>query len=195
MRTFRDPSALLRALTDDLLLTVGTVAVDGIDGSGKSTLARALAQRSGWTILHLDDYLHKDQGTYVQHIDAERLKGDLRALDGVVIVEGVCVLAVLERVAEPVVAHIYVKRLGSYGAWLDEEDSCVDCSVEEKLAELSAQVAHFAKHRGLVDSDAVGVSASATGLTEFREEVIRYHAAYRPFETATFVFERVESGT
>ena len=193
MRTYRDPKTLLQALNDDLGSTLGVVAIDGVDGSGKSTLARTLAEPARWTVLHLDNYLHRDQGTYVQHLDAERLSKDVRSAAGIVLVEGVCVLAALERIAEPARSHIYVKHLGSYGNWLDEEESCFECTAEQKIAELSQQVALFAKHSKLFESDSSHDGAAPAGLTEFRAEVIRYHAAYRPFDRATYVYERVDT--
>jgi cytidylate kinase len=192
MRTHRDPTTLLQALNNCLATTRGVVAIDGVDGSGKSTLANTLSQMTGWAVLRLDDYLQRDQSTYVQHIDLKRLRTDLCAVPGIVLVEGVCVLRVLERIDEPLQSHIYVKRLGRFGNWLDEVESCFDCNSEQKIAELSEQVALVAEHRRLLDGESNINSTLQVGLTEFRAEVIRYHSELRPFERAAYIYERID---
>lgn len=193
MREHRDSKTLLKALNDYRDLTFDLIAIDGVDGSGKSTLALSLSETTGWTVLHLDNYLQKGQGTYVEHLDVKQLSNDLRASVGTVLVEGVCVLAALKRIGEHPRAHVYVKRLGPYGNWLDEDESRFECPVEDKLAELSAQVAVFVQHSRIFDADSYPDTSEPAGLSEFRQEVIRYHAAYRPLERASYIYERVDA--
>ena len=185
MGIHRSPTTLLQSLKDELGSTHGIVAVDGVDGSGKSTLARKLSALTDWKVLHLDDFLTKDQGTYVQHLDLELLNQRICDSIGTIIVEGVCLLAALEDAGQQASSHIYVKRLGQHGNWLDEDDSCFLCSADQKIAELSAQVA-------ILEDEHYAARGAPTGLTEFRKEVIRYHAARRPFERAAHIYEWVE---
>jgi hypothetical protein len=71
------------------------IALDGWPGSGKSTLAAGLSAL--WTIraVHLDDYLVHGSVGFTDHLRYEDLRRAL--LQRPVLVEGVCMLDVLER--------------------------------------------------------------------------------------------------
>jgi hypothetical protein len=70
------------------------VAIDGFLGAGKSTLARRLQQALGYPSVHLDDFVRRHEGRFQSNLDLRRLAESLKA--EYLIVEGVCVLAVLE---------------------------------------------------------------------------------------------------
>lgn len=86
--------------------TQGVIAVDGYHGSGKTTLALALSDRIGLPVVHLDDFLERDRGHFVAALRYGELEPVVR--DRRVIVEGVCVLTVLERMGVLPDAMIYV---------------------------------------------------------------------------------------
>lgn len=155
------------------------VAVDGAQGSGKSRLAGDLGKLLGMSVVHLDDFVQRGQGAYVAHLDLEVVANAVSS-DEACIVEGICVLQVLERIEVSPNAFVYVKRMGK-GYWLDEDDLASDEPLEEHLARLREEIAPIAARIG--ESGELGLS----------EEVIRYHAAYRPHERATVVFLRNDS--
>ncbi len=82
------------------LINVGNaslIALDGLPGSGKSTLAIGLSAWSKIRVVHLDDFLGRDRSGFTNHLVYERLQRAL--LRRPVIVEGVCMLDVLDRLS------------------------------------------------------------------------------------------------
>ncbi len=75
--------------------------------------------------------------------------------------------------------HIYVKRMAIWG-WADEGELAFDGSVESHLQCLKANAALF-------------VDAGAPVELGLWEEVIRYHATYRPHQTCDVVYLRSEA--
>jgi energy-coupling factor transporter ATP-binding protein EcfA2 len=148
------------------------IVIDGKDGSGKSTLAKQLSAVLELPCISLDSFLEKDKGGYVEYIDYIKLKEALEKFEGY-IVEGVCLHQVLRRIEVAPAVNIYVRRV-KHGVWLDEDTLDVSNSVEAVLV----------RERGyasLFSSDSV----ISLGLTE---EVIRYHAEFRPHESADVTY-------
>ena len=88
------------------------IAIDGSFGVGKSTLARALASRLQVKAVHLDDFLIRRRGAYLKNLRLMQLTkciGRGRRL----ILEGICVLQVLELVGRKPDSLVYVKRMTS----------------------------------------------------------------------------------
>ena len=78
-----------------------TAGMDGENGVGKTTLATALGPRILAKTIHLDSLLEKDKGGFTDFIDVVRLAKEVEealASSTLVVVEGVCLLAVLERI-------------------------------------------------------------------------------------------------
>ena len=165
----------------DLLRNVGAslVAVDGTHGSGKSHLADELGALLGIDVLHLDDFVAKNQGDYVRNIDFASVSTAISAAPAL-IVEGICVLQILEalRLAED--AFVYVKRV-AHGYWIDEDDLNPQIPIDEHLAAVREEIRPIAQKLG--ESGEMGLA----------EEVIRYHARYRPHNSASIVFLRNDS--
>lgn len=169
----------------------GTIAIDGADGVGKTTLAAALQAAIGGTVIPLDEFVVENRGGYVPHLRTADLKAALETSIRPCIVEGVCVLAALERVSHDAQVLIYVKRLASYGYWHDEDTCDPTEPVEELIARLAWEVAALARF----DAEQSGESLpeeEKPGLTPLREEIIRYHALYRPSRRAEIIFMRRE---
>ena len=165
----------------DALRAAGSrrVGIDGIDGCGKSTLAKAIAAKLNCRAFYLDYYLDRNRGGFLEFIDYNGLRADVTAETSYVI-EGVCLLHALDRAHLGIDALVYVKRR-HLGLWADERELNLDEPLEdflEKEHKLTAMVA--------------GGSEVVTGLG-LAEEIIRYHYAARPHNSAHVVYFRDES--
>lgn len=85
----------------------GLLAIDGFYGAGKSTLARGLVTQLGVPSIHLDDYLIRNRGGFVDFLRYSELSIALRQRP--VLVEGVCMLGVLERLGIMPDVLVYVQ--------------------------------------------------------------------------------------
>lgn len=130
----------------------------------------------GYPVIHLDDYLDRAQGGFLDFLQHDRLKQDVATAPRYII-EGVCLLSVLARIESKIDALIYVKRY-HLGYWADERELDVDEPLEEFL-EMERELAN----RLSVDKS----EPSDLGLSE---EVIRYHYAFKPHRHAQIIFRR-----
>src|SRR6185312_15218243 len=112
-------------------LDLRRVGIDGIDGSGKSTLAKSVAAKLNFRLFHLDEYLEKNHGRFLDFLDYGRLRADVLS-ESHYVIEGVCLLHALGRARVPVDGLIYVKRY-RLGHWADEGELEVQGSLEEFL--------------------------------------------------------------
>lgn len=164
------------------------IGIDGVDGSGKSSLASLLSTELGWSHINLDDYVEKNLGRYVNHIHYDEVRNKLNNTEEPIIIEGVCLLAVLERLERHMDLLIYVKNVAHYGRWYDEEDCAVSEDIEDFMNRKKEDLQRF-----------VGVEASIEGkeppsgvvFPELTEEIIRYHHKYTPHERADIVYKRI----
>ena len=154
------------------------IAIDGAHGSGKSTLAKALSWELNARVIEADHFLTPNQGSYLLHLDFESLS---RAVDpkALCILEGICLRQVMMAAMLEPQLYIYVKRMARWG-WADETELVVEGPIESHLQRLKADAASFVDPETTVD----------LGLWE---EVIRYHATYRPHETCDFIYLRGET--
>ncbi|UCE04856.1 MAG: hypothetical protein JSW07_14690 [bacterium] len=166
------------------------IAIDGIDGSGKSTLARILSKDLGHLHINLDDYLNKNQKTYVEHIKYDLLKDKIVATRLPIIFEGACVLSVLRNLEIDHDFLIYIKRMSNWGLWRDEKLCDVNGNIDDFIANENIELRKFSK--AMADIEGEEFDLEYCKLTDFREEVIRYHYDFRPHEKAHIVFLRTE---
>jgi hypothetical protein len=114
----------------DLALYIGgvgeghIVAIDGFMGSGKTCLSFSLAAHLDAFRVGLDSYVHRDSEVqdYVEKLRLNHLARDLEKLQmrfTCVVVEGIRVLDVLQRVGHKPSTRVYVKRVSSVGIWHD----------------------------------------------------------------------------
>lgn len=85
----------------------GVIAIDGYHGIGKSTIAREVAARLHLPCVHLDDFLVRNQGAFLECLRYEQLS--LALCQRPVMVEGVCLLAALKRLAITADVLVYVR--------------------------------------------------------------------------------------
>ncbi len=160
------------------------IAIDGMDGLGKTTLSTSLAATIGCRMLHLDDFVQKNQdGFYVDFIDYETLGQALEtamSAPGSVLVEGVCVLAILDRLGVSPDLHVYVKEL-MFGYLWHHKDKLYGTAgtLEEKLAQEDEQNRLSAE----LEPDAEGLAPD-----QLRRDLIRYHWHFHPDKNADIVF-------
>lgn len=176
------PSALVARLRSALPSAV-TIAIDGIHGAGKSMLARALHQALGGTLLSLDDFIHQNQGSFLPHLKVDELRAALTAARPLVVLEGICMLAALDRLRFTPDLLIYVKRIDRHGVWDEESTGDPTESAETIIRREAASARPFL--------EALGETPPAdgeSGLDSLREEVIRYHCDFQPFRRAEIVY-------
>lgn len=135
------------------------IGVDGWTGVGKTTLAKALANATGGTSFDLDTALDKDRGCYVDALRQDEIRRGL-ATGGLLFVSGICLRQVFGLVEVNADAHVYVKRMATWG-WADEDDLL-----------------------GNIPEDA---GASGEGL---RQEMRRYHLKWEPHLASSYQFHR-----
>lgn len=162
------------------------IGIDGVEGAGKSDLAVFLSGELGHPVLNLDDYLFQNQGGFVDFIDYPALSAAISSMPSLIL-SGVCLREVLERMQIDVDGHIYVKRMRN-GLWADE-DACVfpdgiDAAIETMANNIS-MYSQSLDEPGTSANDGEGESSPYLAT-----EVMKYHDSYSPQEIADLVFER-----
>jgi hypothetical protein len=153
------------------------IGIDGLDGCGKSTLANELAGHIHFDVVSIDDFLDRNKGTYVDHIELNRLGEALQGRNA--IVEGVCLLKVLSLIGLKPDLSIYVQRIRN-GIWDDEDWLGLDRDLDEHLERIRIAATAFSE-----DGEDVPLADMST-------EVIRYHHEYRPHDSADLTFSRYD---
>jgi hypothetical protein len=166
----------------------GVIGIDGTDGVGKTTLANAVRQAAGGLVVSLDEFILKNQGSYVSCLKHADLKTALDAHDRPIIVEGVCLLAALDAMSTELDLLIYIKRVTHYGQY--DEETCDPEEDEEELIRRHAALATVFANLDDQGSGDLVTDPLPSGLTALREEIIRYHCKYRPSQRAQIVFLR-----
>lgn len=99
-----------------------TIAVDGVDGSGKSTLSRFLAWQLGMPVIETDLYIAANGSEPKYHLEDLKKAVAARHNEGrPLIIEGIMVLNILEKINLTPDFLIYVDRDGHTGAITWEE--------------------------------------------------------------------------
>ena len=164
------------------------VGIDGVDGSGKSLLASLLSRKLGWPHINLDDYVEENMGQYVGHIHYDEVRNILNKTEGSIIIEGICLLAVLERLERHLDLLIYVKRVAHYGRWYDEEDCTVSEDIDDFMKRKKEELRKFVEMEAHIEGNE---PPGEVMFPELAEEIIRYHCKYKPHERADIVYSRI----
>lgn len=155
------------------------IGVDGTDGVGKTTMAEALACTLGIYHLNLDDYLVKQQGGFLDYLKYDDIQNKTSELKSFVI-DGVCLLSVLEEIKTPIDCLVYVKRM-CHGIWADEDECEVTGDVEDYIKK-EKETVHLIE-RSDTTPDTLGLA----------EEIIRYHGKYKPHLKSEVYYTREDS--
>jgi len=149
------------------------IAIDGTYGSGKTTLAEALAASLGAATVKLDRYVQKNGRPYREQLRYEEIQRDVEAARMAatpVIVEGVCLLHVLEQVKLKADVLVYVKKLDESGLWHDQ-DTCDPAFINLQSPLLKLPGAALAR------------------------EVAAYHLERDPLGKVDFIFVRIKKSS
>lgn len=166
-------------LEDDLLqdiesrLTSRRSFVIGIDGfmeSGKSRFVMQLASELGGFRISFDSYLEpgSDEPHYIDKLHLKYLSEDLKKIREkfqIIVIEGICLLEVLDRIGFQLDYKLYVKRIGINGLWYDGD--------------------HLNDY---MEGRAIQENGSSLHKSEFD-----YHAERLPHENVDYVYERFAS--
>jgi len=159
------------------------IGIDGKDGVGKSTLAITLADELDLELIEIDKYLIKNQGGYVDYIKYPILDEILRnaqKLQKSVIIEGICLIEVLERLMVKPDILIYVKRMMPNG-WYDSYYCEPNKNPEALLKNIKESNEKAHKLFG----------SPPPQQDDLRFSIIEYHQEYKPTEKADYFFEHI----
>lgn len=169
------------------------IAIDGVYGSGKSTIARNLSSSLDIKHIELDNerYLQKQKGGYVDYINYSVLLEDLQECkeqNKSVIVEGICILEILERADINPVLHIYLKKL-AVSIWLDGKHFDYSSTVEEEVKKDREQLEKFHKLSAQIEVEKEEFNYSEQGI--FHEQ-LQYHFKFKPDKNADIHYTWVQ---
>ncbi len=169
------------------------ISMDGKDGAGKTDLSKYLAAELNLCHLELDDkYLIRDKGAYVKYIKYEILAVDIERMipKQSIIIDGICMLAILEKLGLKSDLKIYVKKVikiinGSI--WIDGNDYNYSQGVDKVLEEKNRQVQ-------LIENMTANSEGRKSIKIDVRKsvstEILKYHFGFQPDITADIIFER-----
>lgn len=145
-------------------------------------MASKLANKLGYVHINLDDYLQKHRGDFLGHIKYEILKTKIENIEVPIIIEGVCLLAVLKKLKKNPDLLIYIKRMSDDGWWRDE----AICEVNEDIDEFFSKEENNLKKFCQLEAKMEGkeLDPEECKIPELREEIIRYHHEFRPHKKA-----------
>jgi len=125
---FRDVAELLRWCKRKRQSSSLLVGIDGYPTAGKTWLAREATAGPDAFRLSTDSYVRSDNfgRDYVHRIDLTHLSSDLSKvcdLFSLVVLEGICLRLVEQKLDMSADIHIYVKRYTATGLWADETEN------------------------------------------------------------------------
>jgi len=171
---YTDDHTLIKSIENLPLEFKGIISIDGVDGVGKSTLASKIAKELRSPLIEIDTFVQEQRGGYIDYIDYNRLNERIKKNiieNRLVILEGICIQQILDKIGLKSFIKIYVKVIDNYGFWMDEiRFFPPDKSANEVIAERKA-------------------NRFSLGHVE---DIIRYHYTYMPYKNADYLFERRE---
>jgi hypothetical protein len=144
----------------------GLIAFDGCPSAGKTALMNRIAVNRKWPAIDFDPYIECERGEFVNALRLPDLTAAIacaRLQSPVVLVAGVCMREVLERIGITAVQHVYVQRNSPMG--IPGDLDILDLEDGRPLGDTSL-------------------------LNELDLEVATYHARYRPRSHADIIYVR-----
>jgi adenylate kinase family enzyme len=170
------------------------ISFDGKNGSGKSTLAKSLCEDEGYIHLNLDDeeYLDNEKGTFIDYIKYDildkKIKENMNNMK-VTIIDGICILKILENLKIKSELKIYVKKLSWYGYWYDENYFDYEKKAEDIIQESENSIKQSMNYKAEKQNDP---SLKYVFKKSIFHEIIEYHHEYKPDENADILYERFQ---
>ncbi len=171
------------------LANVNLIGIDGIDGSGKTTLSIKIAEELGYTHIKLDDYVSENCGTFIEHIRYDELRSLVHNTHELIILEGVCLLAVLDRLQRKADLLIYVRRISDYGLWYDEYFCDIRGDVDELILKEKESLRKFCEAEAHMKGKTF--DPNTCNFPPLKEEIIRYHYNFTPHRRANIIYDRI----
>ena len=196
MKIFKEPKDLLLFINNYPKDKPLIISIDGKNGSGKSTLAKIISVELGFSHIELDSdrYLEKNKGKYVNYIFYDILKKDITELlekQKSIVIEGICILQILEIIEIKPNIKIYVKRMSKDGNfWYDAKLFNYSKSPDEIIKQEKNILQKFIR----ISSEIEGITFNQTPIKDsLTYEIIRYHHKYKPDLNADIIYERKEN--
>lgn len=159
---------LIIALRNKLQDSKSIVSIDGVDGVGKTTLSAKIAKELSLSIIELDDFVQENQDGYVNYIDYDRLLKKIVS-NKYSVIEGICVLQVLNKIKIKPDVRVYIKVVDRYGF-------------------CNGQIKYYPPDKS---ADEVINDRKAKGFSVgYEADVIHYHYSFKPHENSDFIFQR-----
>lgn len=166
------------------------ISIDGVNGSGKSYLSSFLSKKNGYSYIDIDgDYLIPNKGKYIDFIRYHELKAKITSLltvNKIIVVDGICILKVLNRIGFNSDIKIYVKKL-RLDLWRDGDLFDYHRNIADVLSEKRASLEDFENVSAYIEGRSPEINDSEEDMFH---EIIRYHFEYEPDINADIVFER-----
>ncbi len=167
-RIYNTESELICALKSTSLHSQSIITIDGVDGVGKTTLSIKIAEVLCLSNIELDDFVQKNQDGYIKYIDYDRLL-DRIISNKPVIIEGICIQQILNKIQVNSDVTVYVKVVDRYGF-------------------CNGQIKYFPPNKS---ADEVINERKVKGFhVGYEEDVILYHYSFKPHENSDYIFER-----
>lgn len=168
------------------------ISIDGKDGSGKTHLALCLCCRNeNFIYFDLDThYWSSKKLPYVENIDYEMLKNNIRNTlsdKEIVVIDGVCILSILEKLSLNPKIAIYIKKIDNLGWWIDGKEFNYDLDLEKVLENKREVSRKWSELEGFNQNRDV---KSVTD-TDISYDIIRYHFRQKPDKNADIIYERI----
>jgi len=172
------------------------ISVDGVDGCGKSTLSSRIAQDFPNIIhINLDDenFLEQNKGGYINYIKYDFLKNtisDLIKNNNIILIDGICILEILNQINLKSSLKIYVKKLVKPEFWLDGTDFDYSKNLEEVIKQKEEELKKF---EFFIANEEKREPRDTDFSTTIEFEILQYHFKYRPDLNSDIVFERIDN--
>jgi hypothetical protein len=172
------------------------ISIDGWSGSGKSYLSNMFNESDNIEIIHLDSYINKNQGLYLEEMEYDNIKNKFEELlesKSKILVEGDCVLKILDNIGFEPNNKVYVKELGILNGWYYERYLDENKEIEEIFQEDDEEMSNTIPFEGMTNHS----STTDDDLSKARKglfyDLVRYHRDYKPHESCDVLFERKEN--
>lgn len=168
------------------------ISIDGVDGSGKSYLSEFLVKEKGYSYIDIDgDYLIPNDGKYIEFIRYSVLKADvikLLSLKKIIIIDGICILKILENIDLEPDIKVYVKKI-IFGEWRDGRLFDYSCNIEDVLAAKRKEAQEFENNAAFIEGREPEILNNSE--ENMQDEIIRYHFEYQPENNTDIIFENI----
>ena len=159
---------LISALTNSFLDSESIISIDGVDGVGKTLLSTKIAKELCLSSIELDDFVQENQDGFIDYIDYDRLLDKIISNKPVVI-EGICVLQILNKIQIKPDVSVYIKVVDRYGF-------------------CNGQIKYFPPDKSA--EEVINERKSKGFSVGYEVDVIRYHYSFIPHENSNYIFER-----